>query len=203
MENKKDIGDIFKARLDNQQTALKGTEWKVMQKKLKKKRFFRFSFQHFNIFYSLLISGTLISGIAIMNPWKQTETDKAGIKKEKLSPEAPDNNQTPRKSESKTSEKIQKNTKPDGDVYNKIPDDYSSGDNKSQTDAKIEVTIKSDTISKIDMDGEMKNNDEKADKSNNVITKEKIIYVVEQDTIVKYDTVVKKNRKKRFIFGND
>jgi len=212
-EDRQNIGNIFKSTLENYNAQPEEGEWIMLDQKLTKVSFFRFSFSKFNIYYSILIVSTFImSSTIFINSFINTE-NKSSLEN---SPVSIKENKIITSDSIKTIDPVasKENVITSNKEINKHDlNDESRGNkdgNKSGNSVKVELNDFQKSSSPQTKDSVLIRPSNKLTPSNSVeketITTDpsnkiksdkpkKVVYISKQDTIIVYDTL---NRKKPF-----
>jgi len=209
-ESDKNISQLLKSHLSKNESFIEKDEWKLTEIELYKKKFYKFSFSYFNIYYaSVLVCTflfTLTAGIIYfsrLNDFTTLSSKEKRLKKndtsiletndvvlqneERPEKETPTrkNSQRPMKKQKGQGEKVIENLNP---LSNHLPTIDSSNlmdDSKNKGASEL---LK--TYTKKDSDNSVKKTVPKQET--------KVIYITKQDTIFKYDTLrVKKGKDKK------
>lgn len=205
------IGNLFKTTLENYQIEPEEGDWIILDQKLNKMKFFKFSLFNFNIYYSLFIFGTFLLSSALFiksfnqkNEIEPKNNKASSVVINKIAPKDATENKVKSNKESTPKEKTEKpsrliiNKSNSGSDGNTVKSSINSNiSNSKKKDSSLTINTEAPPLhpDKINNTSEENTLIKEKENKEKLPKKKKIVYISKQDTVIVYDTL---SRKKSF-----
>jgi|GEM_PF-4870235 len=194
------IDQLFKAKLSDSSSTPPKEIWNGIEGAIPKRLFFRFRYEHMNVYYASMIGLCfLFSGTSLFYTLKDKTSD---AEQDSVLVSSEDSLSTEANNNSSLNNTVQQNNK----VNKKRSFSFSQEDGLNKQDALLPIGLNSNadslnkTESAIDIDTTknslftpLLNNQETKPK---VKKEKKVVYIMDYDTVVNYDTLRTKRKKK-------
>lgn len=198
MKEGKNIGMLFKSKLQNYEAQVEHEEWDQLGMKLDRMRFFRFSISHFNIYYCSAIALCLFLSSAVFI--KEVFYDRGNLSL--VQPSSINRENAPfiikDSSVLKTKTEVSKIETPQ--KTSSVPPKI----NEPEVDAFSQKETERDTINEIisspapqPKDTILSDSVIPQEKSIEALKSKNVVHIIKQDTIIVLDTLSKKKTKRR------
>ncbi len=182
----KNIGDLFKDKLENFSIEGNPNEWIALDMKLDKMSFFKFHLSHFNIYYAALIGICFSLSSAVFVDHFILERDNKEVAKKSIA--------TPKE---KTPSVVIPLEKEETNKEKQITHTHIPQVIEPKKNTELNRSEESQHASKNDVKEDIIIQESIEDplKQANVNPGKKVVYITQQDTLVVYDTLTVKKRK--------